>query len=349
MIISFYDKDFVALQDNASLNVGNWSLRRKAVDFDDFSATSEAFVENINPTFVVIKDDRGRYKYGAFAGIPELTNDNQTQVQGSDLKTLFNNDILVKFGTYTNLVDMFNYVFTEFQTQVVQSEFHVEFDLTDITDIAMGLLVPDTEKHQVVQVWDDVIQPYLKFYNLYMDSRLDLGSKTIIFTIAKSNKYKKALRLYEFGINNYGKWIASVNESQAVVSYGNELYYSSKYILTSNNVITNDLTLRDLYPIKNRIVLKETEDSTKIQELLTEGVQECLTSLIEARYNESVEFSSIKTQFENEYFDSTLQIYIRRNEFYKDLPVGEIYEDNTGARKLVLGYKPDDVVIYIGG
>lgn len=349
MIITFYDKNLVALPDSASLNVGRWSLKRKAVDFDDFSATSEAFIEDINPTFVILKDDVGRYKYGAFAGIPQLTSENQTEVQGSDLKTLFNNKVLIKFNTYSTVKEMFEHLFSEFSTQVIQNEFSISFDLTEIEDVSIGLLVPESEKYQVVDVWGDVLEKYLKFYDLYIDSKIDLRTKTIIFRVDKTNKYRKPLRLYEFGINNYGKWIASVNESLAVVNYNGELYESSKYILTSNNEITNDLSLRDLYPIKNNIVLKETEDSTKIQELLTEGIQECLTSLINARYNESIELDATKTVFENEYFDSTLEIYAKRNEFYKNLPVGEIIEDETGAKKIILGYKPDDVVIYIGG
>lgn len=349
MIISFYDKNFVALQDNASLNVGKWSLRRKAVDFDDFSATSEAFVENINPTFVILKDDLGRYRYAAFAGIPQLTIENQTEVQASDLKTLFNNNVLVKFGTYSTVKDMLDYLLAEFKTQVIQDEFNIDFDLSDIEDVAIDLMSPEADKYQVVNVWSDVLAIYLKFYDLYIDSRIDLKTQKIIFRIAKTNKYKKPLRLYDFGINNYGKWIASVNESYAVVNYNNELYYSSKYILTSDNIITNDLTLRDLYPIKNNIVLKETTNSTEIQNLLNEAVQECLTALINARYNESIEIEATKSVFENEYFDSTLEVYAKRGEFYKNLPVGEIFEDNSGAKKLVLGYKPDDVVIFIGG
>ena len=55
-----------------------FSIKRKAVDFDDFNFTSEPFLVNINPCFVVLKDDfNGRLKYSAFAGIPQLTNRKQ--------------------------------------------------------------------------------------------------------------------------------------------------------------------------------------------------------------------------------------------------------------------------------
>ena len=55
MIVVFYDKNFVALQNNASLNVGKYEIVKRAVDFDDFSVTSEAFTESANPCFVVLK------------------------------------------------------------------------------------------------------------------------------------------------------------------------------------------------------------------------------------------------------------------------------------------------------
>ena len=50
-----------------------FSIKRKAVDFDDFNFTSEPFLVNINPCFVVLKDDfGGRLKYSAFAGITTI-------------------------------------------------------------------------------------------------------------------------------------------------------------------------------------------------------------------------------------------------------------------------------------
>ena len=87
MIVSFYDKDFKGTKNNASLVVDNasYSLTRRAVDLDDMKCTCEAFTEDMQPTFVVVKNDRGNYLYGALAGVPQLTEDNQTKVTGSDL------------------------------------------------------------------------------------------------------------------------------------------------------------------------------------------------------------------------------------------------------------------------
>ena len=94
MIVSFYDESFNGLQNNASLVVdaASYSLIRRAVDLDELKCTCEAFTESIQPTFVVVKDDRGRYEYGALAGVPQLTSDNQTKITASDLKTMLKAD-----------------------------------------------------------------------------------------------------------------------------------------------------------------------------------------------------------------------------------------------------------------
>lgn len=353
MILTFYDKDYTALQDNASLNVGNWDLKRRAVDFDEFSAESERFTENINPTFVVMKDDRGRYKYAAFAGIPELNKANQTSINASDFKTIHNNDVLLNFPTYTTenyLNAMFSYILEEFYSQVIQESFEVDYDLTDVASIKFKELIPEPG-HQVYNLWEDILAPYMKFYGLYMTSKLDIKNKKLLFTIARVNQYDRPLNLYETEVKNYGKWIASVNETQYVIKTPSKLVYSPQYILNSQNEIgTLGNITRDLYPIKKRIVLKECDsdqgsEDYKKQEL--EALEECLTDLIDAKYNESLEFDVTNTSYEKDFFSTIYSIYLEKGTLYKKLPLGEICEDNTGTKKFTLGYKKDDVILYI--
>jgi hypothetical protein len=352
MIVNFYSKDFVALQNNASLNVGNWELKRKAVDFDDFSLTSEAFVQDVNPCFIIMKDDFGRYKYGAFAGIPQLNKDNQTDLQASDLKTIFKNKILLKLGTYSYLDEMLSDVFTAFNTQVMQGSFSLEVDLTDLSTIAMGDLIPLTDL-TVYDVWEDILVPYMKYYNCYIDSYLDEKNQKLVFTIKRTNKNTLSLKLWELGIKNYGKWISSLNEVQCVVSLDEALTYGDKYLLLSDNSITTATNSRDLYPIKNEIVLKETSDSSEIAKLLTEGSIEAIEKLVEARYNESIEFGTSNIQsYENAYFDTNFDVYVKKGIKYKTLPLGEIYEkynseNKTYEKKLKVGYKQDDLAFYL--
>ena len=347
MIVNFYNKDFVALQNNASLNVGSWELKRKAVDYDEFTLTSEAFTENFNPCFVIMKDDFGRYKYGAFAGIPQINKDNQTVLQASDLKTIFNNKILFQAGTYDYLDEFLSAVFTAFNTQVMQGSFSLEVDITDLSTIAMSDLIPTTNL-EVYNVFEDILVPYMKYYNCYITSNLDLTNKTLNFTIKRTNLYTLPLKLWELGINNYGKWISSLNEVQCVVSLDGTLTYGDKYLLLSDNAITDNTTLRDLYPIKNSIILKETSNSDEVATLLSEGTIEALEELIEARYNESIEFGTNNLQsFENADFNTEFDVYVEKGVKYKTLPLGEIYENQNGEKRLKVGYKSDDLVAYL--
>ena len=347
MIITFYDKDFNALQDNASLNVGEWNLTRRAVDYDDFTATCEPFLEKINPTFVVFKDDFGRYKYGAFAGIPELTKDNQTKLQASDLKTIFNNEILVQFSVYSTLKDYFDALFSVFGTQAIQSSFTIEYDTTRISSVSMSSLSPETELKSY-NVWEDCIVPYLKYYNVFIETSLNIKQKKIIFTLKLCNDKTMPLRLWEYDIKNYGKYITSINEVQGAVLYNGSITYGFKWILTADNSITTNTANRDLYPIKRKLIVKETEDSNEVLTLLNEVNVEALKTLVEARYQESFTIQVDNDQrYSNVNFDTSFNIYSERGQFYKFLPLGEITENNKGQKTIKIGYKPDDIVYYI--
>lgn len=347
MITTFYSKDFVPLQNNASLNVGKFQLTRRAVDFDDFSLTSEAFVENVNPCFVVMKNDIGNYIYGAFAGIPTLNKESQTELQASDLKTLFNNEILMEFETYTHLDTMLSAMFEKFNLQVLQGSFSIEVDMTDISSIALGELKPET-KLKVYNVWSDILSPYLKYYNCYMMSKIDIPNKKIKYSIKRTNLFTIPLKLFELGIKDYGKWIASLNEAQAIISVNGTLTYGTKFILLSDSSITSDTSLRDIYPIKRSIIFKETNSSDELVELLNDGNIEALTTIAENRFNESIEFSSNNIKhFENADFDTSFDVYVEKGQLYKTLPLGEIKISSENVKTLVVGYKNNDIINYI--
>ena len=349
MIITFYDKNFNALQDNASLNVGQWNLTRRAVDFDDFTATSEPFLENINPTFIVLKDNYGRYRYGAFAGIPELTKDNQTSLQASDLKTIFNNDIVAAFGTYSYVKDYFEDVFSYFDAQCVQGSFTIDYDIDALAGMDMLSLKPETVLKSY-NVWEELIVPYLKYYDCFIETKLNVKQKKIIFTIKRCNNKTIPLRLWEFNIRNYGKYITSINEAQGAVIRvwsGGTKTDGIKWILTSDNAITTIESNRDLYPIKRKVILKEANTAEEYTSVMNEANMEALRTLVEARYQESFTIPVDNDQrYENIDFDTTFRIFAKPSVFYKYLPLGEIIEDNTGKKTLKIGYKPDDIVYY---
>ncbi len=347
MIISFYDNEFKGLQNNASLVVDNksYSLVRRGVDLDSLKCKCEAFTENIQPTFLIVKNDRGNYVYGCLAGIPQLNADNQTEVTGSDLKTMLKSDVLLEFPqNFTSVNAYLQYVFNEWNKQVNQNSFKCElvFD-AGVGNIAFDKLIPSGESYISVNAWENVFAPYLKYYSLFMTGKVNLVNKKVVFHIGASMQNPLNIKLWELGIQNYGKWIADVNETQGYVlntatgqiSTKKENDKEVKWILNSKNQITTDPTNRDIYPIKRKIVLKETDDETKVASLLDEAAREALETLTNSMFKENIEIEGIQADF-NTRFDIVVH---RGEDIYKSLPCGELHYDSTGLIKVQIGYR----------
>ena len=347
MIISFYDNQFKGLQNNASLVVDNksYSLIRRGVDLDSLKCKCEAFTENIQPTFLIVKNDRGNYVYGCLAGIPQLNADNQTEVTGSDLKTMFKSDILLKFPQPLSTVSAYlQYVFNEWNKQVNQNSFNCELVIdAGAGNIAFDYLKPSGESYVSVNAWENVFAPYLKYYGLFMTGEVDLVNKKVVFHIGASMQVPMNIKLWELGIKNYGKWIADVNETQGYVlntatgqlSTKQENGKDVKWILNSKNQVTTDPANRDIYPIKRKIVLKETDDETQVNSLLDEAAREALETLTDSMYKENIEIEGIQADFTTQF-----NIIVRRGEgVYKSLPCGELHYDSAGLIKVQIGYR----------
>lgn len=342
MILSFYDKNFKGLQLNASLVVdtSNYSLIRRGVDLDELSCVCEPFTENIQPVFIVIKNDLGNYIYGSLAGIPQLTTENKTKITGSDLKTMLKSDVLINFNSFSgNTVnDLFVFVFSQWNAQVNQASFACELIFNDnVGTVPLKDMTPEKEI-KVIDAWADLFVPYLKFYNLYMTSDIDIVGKKIIFRVGKSMAKNLNIRLWEFGIYDYGKWVADVNEAQGIVliTSNGQQYAGAKWILTSQNAITTNPQNRDIYPIKRRIVLKEAEDVNGLPEMLNEASGEALKTLCDSLFNENVELPGVAADFETKF-----SIYVRRGDKtpYKELPCGELHYNASGLIKAQAGYR----------
>ena len=170
-----------------------------------------------------------------------------------------------------------------------------------------------------------------------MTSRIDLIDKKVIFTIRKSMLNDLNIKLWEQGIYDYGKKIADINECQGYVLLKgeNEVYTAGyKWILTSQNAITTNASLRDIFPVKRRLIIKETEDGTKVSELLNEANREALELLCESLYKENITLSV------NGDFETKFNIYVKRGGgLYKSLPCGELHYDANGLKQLQIGYR----------
>lgn len=331
MIVSFYDKDFKGLQNNASLTVdaGSYSLIKRPVEVNTLTCRCEAFTEDIQPTFLVIKDDRGGYVYGSLAGIPTLSKDNITEVTGTDLKTIFSSDILfTPASSYSTVNSYLQALFNDWNVQVNQGTIPCELVFQSyVGTLPIGGYAPSTEK-RVLDVWAEM-QGYLKFYNLYLDSYVDLINKKVRFTVGKTMYRNLNIRLWEYGIKDYGKWIASVSEAQGYYENDGSWTAGTRWILTSKNQITTDTANRDIYPIKRRIFTS----TDSVQDADTQA----LTALLDAMYNENIDLPATDVTPD---FETKFSIYLKRGgELYKELPCGELHYDSSGLKQFQIGYR----------
>lgn len=343
MIISFYDEKFRALKDNSGLVIDNstYSLVKRPVDMNDFSCKCEAFTEDLQPTFFVVRDNKGSKNliYSGLAGILLLNDENQTEVNGTDIKSMLSSDILVTQQTYTTVNDYLIYIFHQWNVQVNQGSFDCELIFNDnvgtieLTDLKQKI----EEVYEKVNAWEE-IQSYLKFYDLFMDTSLDLINKKVNFIIGKSMYKNLNIKLWEYGIKNYGKWVADTNETQGYylpngATSIKDLIGGFRWILTSQNKITLEDVNRDIYPIKKKVIISNNS--------LEEANREALAELLNSLYNENID---IPTQTITPDFETNFAIYVKQGEEkYKDLPCGELRYDATGLISCQIGYRYTDV------
>ena len=378
MIASFYDKDFKGLQNNASLVIAkdSYSLVKRPVEMNSLSCVCEPFTEDIQPTFLIIQDNKGSYVYGCLAGIPLLNEDNQTEINGTDLKSMLSSDVILQPTTYDYVNDYITYIFDQWKEQVNQDSFNVELDFTDnlkkLSETEdnrepMTELKPSTEK-DIYNAYDELAQ-YLKYYNLYIEGSVDLVNKKVIFTIGRTMFRNLRIRLWEYGIKNYGKWVADTNEAQGYYNNNNDWQEGYKWVLRANNTIFTLKTVselpasatqgqyfynttdskyytydtennqwqvvdnpRDIYPIKRKVILN-TESLDKANE-------ESLTELLNSLYNENIDLNADDILQSNATFETKFSIYLKQGQGkYKELPCGELQYDANGLIKVQIGYR----------
>lgn len=336
MIASFYDKNFKGLQNNASLVISkdSYSLIKRPVEMNTITCVCEPFTEDIQPTFLVIQDNKGGYVYGCLAGIPLLNENNQTEINGTDLKSMLSSDVILDTtaNSYTTANDYITYLFNQWKEQVNQNSFNVELKFNDnVGTINLTDLKPTFTEKDIYNAYDEMSQ-YLKYYNLYIEGSIDLINKKVIFTIGRTMFRPLRIRLWEYGIKNYGKWVADTNEAQGYYNNNGTWQEGYKWILTSTNDITTTESLRDIYPIKRKVIVN-TESIDKANE-------ESLTELLNSLYNENIDLNADDILQANANFETNFAIYLKQGGGkYKDLPCGELQYDASGLIKVQIGYR----------
>lgn len=339
MIVSFYDKNFKGLQNNSSLTVANdsYKLIKRPIAMDSLTCKCEAFTEDIQPTFMVIQDNKGKYIYGCLAGIPLLNESNQTEINGTDLKSMLSSDIVFEpaNNTYSGVKSYIRDIYNKWERQVNKGTIQAEliFNSTiNITDLIPFTDLNKSTENGLYNAYDE-ISKYLKFYNLYLNTKIDLINKKVVFEIGKMRISNLNIKLWEYGIKNYGKWVADINESQGYLkNEGSFIGSLTTWILTSKNQITTDSSKRDIYPIKKRVVISEKS--------MTDANEQALIKLLDSLYNEDITLNADDILQSRASFETNFAIYVKRGQDkYKDLPCGELHYDYSGLTKVQIGWR----------
>lgn len=382
MIAAFYDKDFNPLYNNATLAVDDkgYKLIKRPVELNELSFTCEAFDQDIDPTFLVVTDDRDRYVYGCLAGVPSVNDKNQAQIYGADLRSMLSSDVILNSSGSIYVGQAIEYIFTQWAIQLGYklSIWQSTGSSTVLTSVVQtGIIdceISYVDDANYVEIEDDgylayypnaaynaleEIQNLLRYYNMYLDTELDVVNKKIKFIIGQTmisderieNFDPQKIKLWEYGIKNYGKITTDVNECQGYVvisenkeadppshpePYTIDHWYSTynniasvRWILLSNGDITTDPTNRNIFPIKRHIVTSN--------ESMIEANRLALEELLDVKFAEDIELpaTDIKPKFE-----TIFNVYAREGEgLYKQLPCGELQYDATGLVKFKIGYR----------
>ena len=280
MIVSFYERNFKGTPNNASLVIDNdgYKLIKRPIELNELTCTCGAFTENMQPTFLVIEDGIGNYVYGSLAGVPTLNDKNQTEIHGTDLKSMLSSKIFLDATTIntssaTTVRYVIQFLFDKWNAQhanpfTCELKFDNELDpestnYSVLRDTIKELKLTDY-KTGIYNALEE-IQKFMRFYDLYMDTKIDILNEKVVFTVGCTMVHNINLNLREIGVKNYGKIVADVSEAQGyVVKTENdvETWYTTSYqgvssirwILTSNNEITTDTTKRNIFPVKRELV-----------------------------------------------------------------------------------------------
>ena len=143
------------------------------------------------------------------------------------------------------------------------------------------------------------------------------------------------VKLWEYGIKNYGKWVADVNECQGyLVTTENDVETwsdtgSIRWILTASGNVTTSSSNRDIFPIKRKIVTSN--------ENMTDANMLALETLLDKAYNEDIELQTTELKPN---FETLFEVYTERGHGkYKDLPCGELQYNASGLVKFKIGYR----------
>lgn len=331
MFITFYDKNFNSISDNSSLTIDKFNLARRSYDLNNFTCICEPIDLSVEPMFAIVRDEVGRKYYDMLQPIVTRNKNNKSEIIARDLKGIFNTEVIIDSSVqnFTNVAEMFTYIYTQWLNFLPSGITNIIFDVSNILDMTETPLNPSKKKKYNIC---ELFRQLMSYYNLYMDSSIDIKTKTIKFAIRKSNETIKRLVLEEYGIYDFNKSKPKIN---TVIASNSNLLINKVWYLLENGNITDNGFMQDLFPTSSQVIQKDTVNEANVDAVIL---------LANQRHQEAIKLDLTEIdRIYNVDFNTSFNVYYK-GEFYKTLPIGEIDENEKNEKKIILGYKPVDFV-----
>ena len=366
-----YDRQFKPLGAWTQHVVSEWSLTRKAYEFDEFKLTCKGFENSRNACYIALFNNTGKIQYLSFCGIP-VTKDELTTVSGIDCRQLFNQTIMLDLGArnangefkINSVKSLFKYLLNDrekTEEDGLDLGIDYEVDISDLTVFSANDWKEEaiSREKKVQELWK-VIQTACNLYNVVVIAEAQVD--------AIENQYKlvfKVMRITEkknIKLSDYDARMSNTQNvvNRAIATNGSD---SKTYYLTNRYEVKEYITnSKDrLYPPRIATIYKDPTDyedeaqeqgKTQEQVAFNEAKAEAIQKLNENRYKDKVTIN-LNTKLGSTLEDVDFRYMGVINQYLpadyengaentiKELPVMSIKEDSKGNKSLTFGRLSD--------
>lgn len=366
-----YDRQFKPLGAWTQHVVSEWSLTRKAYEFDEFKLTCKGFENSRNACYIALFSNTGKIQYLSFCGIP-VTKDELTTVSGIDCRQLFNQTIMLDLGArnangefkINSVRSLFDYLLNDrekTEEDGLDLGIDYEVDTLDLTVFSANDWKEEaiSREKKVQELWK-VIQTACNIYNVVViaEAQIDAieNQYKLVFKVMRITE-KKNIKLSDYDVRMSNTQNV-VNRAIATNGSDSKTYYlTNRYEVKEYSTNSKDR----LYPPRIATIYKnptdyedEAQEQGKTQEQVAfnEAKAEAIQNLNENRYKDKVTIN-LNTKLGSNLEDVDFRYMGVINQYLpadyengaentvKELPVMSIKEDSKGNKSLTFGRLSD--------
>lgn len=366
-----YDRQFKPLGAWTQHVVSEWSLTRKAYEFDEFKLTCKGFENSRNACYIALFSNTGKIQYLSFCGIP-VTKDELTTVSGIDCRQLFNQTIMLDLGArnangefkINSVKSLFKYLLNDrekTEEDGLDLGIDYEVDTSDLTVFSANDWKEEaiSREKKVQELWK-VIQTACSLYNVVViaEAQVDAieNQYKLVFKVMRITE-KKNIKLSDYDVRMSNTQNV-VNRAIATNGSDSKTYYlTNRYEVKEYSTNSKDR----LYPPRIATIYKDPTDyedeaqeqgKTQEQVAFNEAKAEAIQKLNENRYKDKVTIN-LNTKLGSTLDDVDFRYIGVINQYLpadyangaentiKELPVMSIKTDSKGNKTLTFGRLSD--------